>query len=195
MRGVPTEMKGCVFSRVTVLDGAGSDARGSALWKCRCECGKVWVVKGASLRSGAIKSCGCLRRERHAARIRKHGMWNTPEFWTWNSMLDRCRNPRHKQYKDYGGRGITVCDEWRHFINFFADMGRRPTSKHTLDRINNNGNYEPNNCRWATRQQQNNNTRRCIMVTIRGETHSIADWARLMGCSSKAAKKILMASR
>jgi hypothetical protein len=125
------------------------------------------VIKaGSALRSGNTKSCGCLRRElgrAHGIASKRHGEGasgrETPEYRAWAAMLCRCRNPRHKSYADYGGRGVTVCERWRAYENFLADMGRRPDRFHSLDRINNAGNYEPGNCRWATWEEQNTNRR------------------------------------
>jgi hypothetical protein len=124
---------------------------------CRCDCGVEVRVRVAQLVTGKTRSCGCLQREITGARRRTHGKSRTPEHRAWRGMLDRCTLPTHISYPYYGGRGITVCERWRSFANFLADMGPKPTSKHTLDRINGNGNYEPSNCRWATWSEQNRN--------------------------------------
>lgn len=157
------DMTGRVYGRLTIIerDASVSD---SASWKCVCSCGTVVTVWGSSLRKGFTQSCGCLHKERTAEATTTHGhtsggIW-TPTYRSWASMIMRCFDPRQKSYADYGGRGITVCERWRSsFENFLADMGERPKGK-TLDRFpNNDGNYEPGNCRWATPKQQTMNRR------------------------------------
>lgn len=136
-----------------------------AFWRCRCICGRETVVIAHALHSGNTQSCGC-RRSRVARENKwKHGHAQvgayTPEYTTWCGMISRCENPKETSFVNYGGRGIRICDRWRSdYTAFFADMGPRPSAGHSIDRINNEGHYEPGNCRWATRVQQNNNTRR-----------------------------------
>jgi hypothetical protein len=125
---------------------------------CRCDCGAERFVLGCSLKGGSTSSCGCLRNELRKNLNLIHGKTNTRAYRTWSSMLNRCRNPKHEHYAYYGGRGISVCKQWGSFEQFYNDMGDPPAGL-TLDRINNDGNYEPGNCRWADRKTQSQNRR------------------------------------
>lgn len=131
-------------------------------WKCLCDCGKTAICLGESLRTNHTKSCGCLHLEKNRTNNLLHGHnrvgKRSPEYKSWDAMTQRTSNPNFIDYKNYGGRGIAVCERWRKFENFLADMGARPDGM-SLDRINNDGNYEPGNCRWATRMQQRQNAR------------------------------------
>ena len=137
------------FGRLLVIVRAGTN-RSNATWNCRCDCGTSTTVIGSKLKSGWTRSCGCLKGFKHG-----HSPVGrpSPTYKSWHAMLQRTSNPKHKHFWNYGGNGIRVCRRWKDFRNFLSDMGKRPKNK-TLDRVNNYGNYEPKNCRWATRNQQ-----------------------------------------
>lgn len=174
------DLTGQVFGRVTVISYVGRSANRNSLWQCRCACGHAWTVNAQCLRSGDTKSCGCLQREKARAagdRTRTHSMSRTSTYVVWRGMLARCGNRQNKNFPGYGGRGIKVCDRWHSFENFLADMGPRP-EKMTIERQNNDGNYEPGNCKWATVKEQNRNKRTTRMLTLNGKTQCLADWAK-----------------
>ena len=156
---------------------------GTAKWLCECMCdcakGSVKVVFSTTFKAGKML-CPCRRREAIADAKRTHKMTDTPEYRSWRSMKSRCNNKNNPDYHLYGGRGITFCERWNDFENFYADMGPRPDGM-TLDRKNTNGNYEPGNCRWATDVDQSNNRRSSVYVTCDGECLTLAQWARKLG--------------
>lgn len=157
------DLSGVRFTRLVAIERIQS-LNSRAMWRCRCDCGSETVVRGTALTTGNSRSCGCLVRDSMAAIGRSnatHGQSGTVEYNSWSAMLDRCYDKKNNRYRLYGAHGVVVCNRWRNsFENFLADMGRRPTAKHSLDRWpNTNGNYEPTNCRWATASQQNKNRR------------------------------------
>lgn len=169
-------LTGQKFGRLTIIKQAGKNKRRQSRWLCRCDCQRMTIVLGHSLKSDNTRSCGCLNIEQ----LTKHGHSTrnkiSPTYQSWLDMNQRCNNPNTKQYKDYGGRGITICKRWTKFSNFFKDMGKRPT-KHTLDRMDNDKNYYKKNCRWATRKEQSKNRRNNRFETHDGKTQCLADWA------------------
>ena len=151
------DLTGQRFGRL-VVEAFDSIRKRTSAWRCRCDCGAETVAMAYHLKRGTTTSCGCFRVEAAADRVRSHGMTRSPTYLTWVAMLQRCENPEATGYEYYGGRGVTVCPEWHEFEAFLADMGERPKGR-TLDRRDPNGNYERDNCRWATPVEQANNKR------------------------------------
>lgn len=182
------DLSGQVFGRLTVLSLHGFDERNKSHWNCRCSCGERAVVEGHKMTIGKTKSCGCFRSEVTAKRLTTHGHAGKirgQEYKTWEGMLRRCNCRSSSRYSRYGGRGIKVCERWSSFENFLSDMGSHPGGEFSIERIDNNGNYEPANCRWATREEQGSNKRNNIHITFRGETLTVSQWARRIGMSRK----------
>ena len=172
------DMTGVVRHGVKVIEDARGQGRNPRL-KCRCHCGVVFAPFKASFCLSKVKGCGCQHHYLH------------PLYSTWTTMKRRCYNPRYPEYHLYGGRGITICDRWRtSFVNFHEDMGPKPSPQHSIDRIANNGNYEPENCRWATPLIQANNSRMARKVKAAGEELSLAQWARRLGISRERARQL-----
>ncbi len=172
------DLRGRRFGRLRVTAYAGRrNAR--HYWLCRCRCGLTTTVRGSHLLQKLIESCRCLQKERLAASHRTHGKAASAEYRIWCKMIQRCCNPKAKEWARYGGRGIKVCRRWRHsFANFLADMGPRPSAAHQIDRHpNNDGPYRPGNCRWATRTQQARNRRSNRLVELDGERRTLTEWA------------------
>lgn len=166
------DLAGQVFGRWVVQGYAGSSR-----WNCICQCGTESKVLGRNLRNGASKSCGCFKKDYPSRRT--HGKSkNSPEYRCWAHLIQRCENAADNRYETYGERGIQVCERWRNsFEAFLEDMGRRPSPNHSIDRIDNDRDYEPANCRWATRIEQANNKTTSQTLTHNGETKTIAEWA------------------
>lgn len=174
------DLTGGRFGRWTVI-GLFRMVRGrGAMWSVRCDCGSVGERRSDLLTLGSSRSCGCLNVDCH----KTHGMKKSPEYRVWRQLKDRCRNPRCKGYAAYGGRGILVCEEWASsFESFLADVGLRPSAAHSIDRIDNNGNYEPGNCRWATKREQQRNRRNTVMAFFRGKSLPLSEWCDRCGLS------------
>ena len=176
------DLTGKRFGRLTVVCEAGRKHKEVA-WKCICDCGKTIIASGYNLRIGKTKSCGCYMVDQTKKANTKHGMFGKPIYRTYFNMKNRCYNPNYCLYKDYGGRGISVCDEWigengfSHFYEWAKENGYRPDL--SLDRINCNRNYSPQNCRWVNMVAQQNNRRNNHTITANGETHTMAEWARI----------------
>lgn len=175
------DLTGQRFGRLEVLGrAAATQGNRGARWLCKCDCGNETISRSDALKNGRAKSCGCRRAELGGKRMVEmhttHGMYGTPEYRTWRSMVDRCTNPNSQCWSDYGGRGVTVRKRWLKFENFYADMGNRPEGT-TLDRIDVNGGYEPDNCRWADRKTQARNKRNNHLIEHGGETLTMAEWA------------------
>ena len=181
------------FGRLLVLSYDHTNNEGKAMWRCRCDCGVEKVISGKRMRTGEVQSCGCFGNERRNAALRtasiRHGhashVARTKVYRAWIGMMSRCSNPNAQSYKHYGGRGISVCERWRVFENFLADMGE-PSAGLSLDRYpDQNGNYEPGNCRWATWLEQENNRRNNRWVTWNGQDLTLAQLIRLTGINER----------
>lgn len=192
--GKAKDVSGLKFGRLTAIERTGDKTIHGYLWRCSCDCGGDAVVVLSRLITGHTRSCGCLVKEqaKMAKRVthghtRMSNRASASEYHIWSTMKQRCLNPASASYSRYGGRGITVCPEWagdNGYANFFADMGKRPSDKHSLDRIDTNGNYEPSNCRWATSEEQNNNRSGVRSIEWNGQTMTSAAWSRRVGISA-----------
>lgn len=161
------------------------------MWECKCDCGNITIVSTSNLRANRILSCGCLKLQRLLERSTTHNQRHTHLYEVWKSLRQRCNNPKHASYYNYGGRGIAVCDEWNKSFQAFYDWSyangystenqKDEKLKLTIDRINNDGNYEPSNCRWVDRKTQARNMRTTKFITFKGQTKSIPEWCELYG--------------
>ena len=189
---VATDFTPETFGRLTTIGPRfllpiGTQNRHPPYQVCRCECGQMVLVAVTHLKNEHTQSCGCLHVEATTRLLTTHGKARSREHITWKRIQQRCENPNTPQYPDYGGRGIRVCGRWREpkngFLNFLADIGPRPSSKHSIDRIDVNGHYEPGNCRWATASEQARNKRNNRVLTYGGRTQCMMDWAEELGVS------------
>lgn len=168
------DITGKMFGRWMVLNRSGSDDRNKPLWLCRCSCGVERLVSGSTLREGQSTSCGCKREDS----LTKHGMCGTSEYHSWRAMINRCHNQNDSSYHLYGARGIKVCEKWHDIFSFIEDMGLKPSNKHSIERKDNNGNYEPDNCEWVLPIEQAKNRRTNVFCRLNGETMIVAEAAR-----------------
>lgn len=192
------------FGRLSVISRGTDMIQGSrrkVRWICRCDCGSKGLFDASNLRTGNTASCGCLQIELQTAKVYRHGHAKrfdgrqSPEYMVWSNMRRRCYDPKNAAFKNYGGRGITVCPEWKEdFAVFIADMGERPKDT-TLDRIDNNGNYEPGNCRWATHLQQARNSRKNRRIVAFGHVKTLSEWAEITGMKRESIAERLNAGK
>jgi len=173
-------MTGTQTTRWTVIRESGFDKHGFRKILCQCKCGEKRTILKSSFVTGRSMSCGCLQKEIARSRFTKHGEHGSRTYRCWDHMIQRCENRKNTRWVDYGGRGISVCERWHDFRSFLTDMGECP-SDHSIDRINNDGNYEPGNCRWANIFQQSQNTRRNVFLELNGERKTISEWSRCSG--------------
>lgn len=177
------DVAGQKFGRLTAISNLGRvqyPRTRSYFWLCKCDCGNESVVGVSQLRDGSSLSCGCLRAERLLAANTKHGLRRHPEYQVWKAMIERCTHSNSRAYRNYGARGITVCSRWLDCAKFFEDMGPRPTGT-SLERINNDAGYSPENCKWATLHEQSRNKRSNVKIEFDGETKCLTDWANEYG--------------
>lgn len=174
----PTNLTGMQFGRLAVINRVDGD---NSKCVCRCTCGSIKTYWSSALTGGRTQSCGCLRAD-IGPHNKRHGMTGSPTYKSWQKMISRCNKPNDPSYKDYGARGITICEQWYLFDNFLADMGIKPEDK-TIDRINNDGNYHPDNCQWSNKTEQANNRRTSRIITHNGESLTLAQFARKFNIS------------
>ncbi len=182
------------YGRLTILGCAGkTDYEFKHFnWLCKCECGSITTIRGTFLRTGKIIECRTCAINRRAKAGQKHGMYGTPEYYAWRSMIDRCHVETCANYRNYGARGISVCKKWRYsFVAFFKDMGFRPSSDMSLERIDNNRGYYKLNCRWATAKEQAYNRRTTVYIEYNGVRMILADWARKLNTGATSIKQML----
>lgn len=172
------------FGRLLVVEASDSyiqpSGKKKSMWKCKCDCGKEILVTGGNLQNGHTQSCGCFNKQRVSETQSKHRMCEDSAYSVWSGMLHRCTNTKSTNFKHYGGRGITVCDRWLEFENFYADMGDKPEGM-SIDRKDNNKGYSPDNCKWSTHTEQCKNRRSTRVIEFDGKAKCLSDWARDIG--------------
>lgn len=184
------DLVGRAYGRLKVVSFAGSVNQRST-WLCECTCGASIVASGNCLQTGRTKSCGCLKRSLDGTNTLTHGASKTREYRIWQAMKNRCYNPRVTSYPNYGGRGVRVCARWLNdFEAFYADMGPCPQG-FSIDRINNDGDYEPGNCRWASRREQARNQRRNRVIEFQGKSQCLSAWANELGMDQSSLRERL----
>ena len=189
------DLTGKTFGRLHVVSRIGvkwfPNGDSKSVWSCECDCGSKIDVLGSSLvKERGTKSCGCLSMESKIERATTHGMSDTRIYRIWRAMRDRCENSNSENFYNYGARGISVCDRWKSFENFLSDMGV-PASNHSIDRINNDGNYDPLNCKWSTRCEQNRNKRNNRLLSLHGITKTLSEWANHLNiCQSSLRERL-----
>ena len=175
-----SELHGHRFGRLTVIRCISKKGEYPKKLSCKCDCGNEITTHAGNLIHGRTKSCGCYRDEQTSKANTTHGLSKTRIYRTWHTMIDRCENPKNKKYPIYGGRGITVGEPWHSFTNWHEDMGEPPTPQHTIDRIDNNGNYCKENCKWSTAKQQANNRRDNVFIEYQGQRRTISEWSSIL---------------
>lgn len=184
------------IGRWTVIERVENHKSGKSQFLCKCDCGTIKIIRSDILRNETTHSCGCFRREKARCQEAKHGMTNTPLYRRWRNMYGRCYNPNNRRYKNYGGRGIKICDEWldkeKGFINFYNwAINNGYKQELTIDRIDVHGDYEPNNCRWVTNLEQQRNRTNNTFITYKGERHCISEWSELLNIPRHKVKEVI----
>lgn len=176
------DLTGHRFGNLIVIERVENDKNGMPRWKCLCDCGKTVIKYGHTLRNGTTTSCGCKTNDNISNSKKTHGLSKHPLHSVWANMKDRCLNKNNHAYSCYGGRGITICDEWMDFVTFFNwAIKNGYQSGLSIDRIDVNGNYCPDNCRWATDKEQANNQRNNHIIEYNGQKHNVKQWAEIFG--------------